>query len=149
MFEVRPATPEEYPAIIKHAEKFWALTEYAERAEFDPLQCLETVTMCAQQGLLLSAVYAGEVIGFVAGVVTPMIASNALSGTEVAWWVEPEFQGNGVGKALLGAAEVAAREAGAVFWTMIVMEAVDPERAAAVYERAGYHQSERAFTKVI
>jgi ribosomal protein S18 acetylase RimI-like enzyme len=59
--------------------------------------------------------------------------------------VEPFARGRGVGRALLEAAEAAAREAGLQYVSLMVTE--DNDAARALYDRAGFQTERRMMTK--
>ena len=66
---------------------------------------------------------------------------------ELFWWVDEEARSSGAGRALLEALEGWARAVGAHSLTMISLAALDGERVAKLYERAGYRRSELTFIK--
>jgi GNAT superfamily N-acetyltransferase len=68
--------------------------------------------------------------------------------SELFWYIRPEFRSLGAGKALLVGLEEAARKEGVEFLAMMVLcDAGDPERAAAIYTANGYQRSEMTFMK--
>jgi GNAT superfamily N-acetyltransferase len=146
---IRKATPDDVPAIVEMSRKFYVTTSYC---GFTPM-CDETVARLAQTlidtGVMLVAEIEGRAVGMVGLFVAPFMFNHAIKGAyEVVWWVDPDAQGNGAGKALLAAIEPACREAGCAVIQMVHL-ATSPPQAAALYERMGYGHSESSYTKVL
>jgi GNAT superfamily N-acetyltransferase len=98
--------------------------------------------------MLLVATDYLDLIGFVGGAVAPMYMNfDYKIGTELFWWVHPNYRKAGVGAALLSGIEAAAKAAGCKFWTMLAMQCMAPERAGQIYEAAGYRWVERSYSK--
>jgi GNAT superfamily N-acetyltransferase len=103
-----------------------------------------------EQKLLLMAEVAGEIAGSVGALAVPLYGNlTVLVGSEMFWWVEPPYRHSGVGKLMLSGIESAAKEAGVKVFSMMALESVEPEKAAAIYDRLGYAPTERAFSKVL
>ena len=144
---IRVATVKDIPAILDLAGVFWEHTVYEE--PFDRAQCYHMVNLCLSQGLL-AVIDDQGIQGFVAGVKAPLIASSeASTGTELAYWVNPNVRGSGEGKKLLYFIEDLAREQGIKYWNMVSMESSNPELANALYERMGYKKVETTYQKVL
>lgn len=147
---IRKATTADIQAIVAMSECFYATTRYTDFADF----CAETVAELAhtliERGIVLLAESdAGDVIGMVGLFVAPfMFNHNRCAAYEVMWWVNPDAQGVGAGKALLAAVEPACREAGCHAAQMVHL-ATSPPQAAALYERLGFAHSESSYTKVL
>jgi len=88
---------------------------------------------------------AGEVVGMlgIALVVSPI--AGELVGTEVAWWVDPEFRGGSAGVRLWAAAEQWAEDQGAIWIQMSAPAGNDVVRR--MYRKAGYSELETTFQK--
>jgi GNAT superfamily N-acetyltransferase len=144
---VRNATEADVPAITAMARKFYGTTAYA---NFTPMSD-DTVSGLARtmidSGVMLVADRDGELVGMAGLFVGPFLFNNAIkTAHEVVWWVDPDAQGMGAGKALLGAIEPACR-ARDVHAIQMVHLSTSPPQAAALYERMGYHLSESCYTK--
>lgn len=146
---IRAATHDDMPAILRMSAKFYATTSYAEWADFCPASVENVAAMMIDTGVMLVAEVDGRVVGMVGLVVVPFMFNNAKTGAhEVVWWVEPEAQGHGIGKALLKAIDGACRSKGCDIVQMLHL-ANSPPQAAALYLSDGYKPTESLFTKVI
>lgn len=144
---VRYATEDDIPHILRMAELFWSKTDY--NVPFDPDSIMGLINACMGQRMLM-VLDDGHPVGFVAGVVFPLMANNAYTiGAELAWWVDEEYRSGRNGLALMGAIEGAAKDAGVNFWTMMNLESLNPEVAETIYRRAGYKKTESTFLKVL
>lgn len=145
----RHATPADIPRIVAMGRKFWSQTAYAS-IEYCPDSISESALEMMAQQLLIVAEVEGVVVGAVGAMATPLYANrDVLASAELYWYVEPEHRDSGVGKALLVAIEEAARSRGVKLFGMMLLEAVEPEKAAAIYKRLGYLPGERTFFKVL
>lgn len=143
---IRPAEERDIPKIIAMGRKFWAQTAFK-----DIVYCPDSIAESAREmmgnGLLLVAEET-EVVGAVGAVMAPLYANRSvLVASEMYWWLEPEHRNSGAGKLLLLGIEQAARARGVSVFAMMALEAVEPEKAAAIYQRLGYVPSERSFQK--
>ena len=145
---IRNATHADIPAIVDMSRKFYATTSYAGWAAFCPDAVENLARMLIDTGVML--VYGAErPVGMVGLVVAPfMFNASQTAAYEVVWWVEPEAQNQGAGKALLAAIEPACRELGCDAIQMMTLHD-SPPQAVAIYERFGYRHSESSYTKVI
>lgn len=145
---IRRATEDDLPAILAMSRKFYATTSYAALTPMDD-HTVANLVFQLMDSVMLVAELEGRVVGMVGLVVAPFMFDRSINvAYEVVWWVEPEAQGAGVGKALLGAVEPACAERGASAVVMVHL-ATSPPQAAALYERAGFRHSESSFTKRI
>lgn len=147
--EVRKATLADVPAIVRMGAKFYATTDYRHFADFCPDTVGDLVGVMIDRGVCLLAVRDGEPVGMAGLVVAPFMFNRTKTAAyEVMWWVDPDAQGEGAGKALLSAIEPACREAGCDAIQMVHL-ATSPPQAGALYERMGYRHSESSYTKVM
>ena len=143
---IRPATKDDYPAIEAGAKRFW------EHAPFDvPYKdgsALFYMDIAYDHGLLLVAEHDGEIVGFAAGALAPMMGNNDyLVGSELAWWIEPEHRGGRLGIQLMKSLEAAAAANGCTFWSMIYMESCMPKVIEKMYLKMGYELKETTYGK--
>lgn len=147
-FYVRPANEDDFLEMAEHGREWWGQTEFHTSVPYSAESVVATLRHLAQQKMLLVAVDYLDIVGFVGGAVAPMYMNfDYKMGTELFWWVRPDFRKSGVGRALLEGIEVAAKAAGCRFWTMLAMQCMVPERAGAIYEKAGYRWVERSYAK--
>ncbi len=100
------------------------------------------------QGLLLVAYEGEKIVGGIGGVAGPAFFNDAYTiGSERFWWLDRDYRASRAGLLLLRGIEDAARAAGCHYWSMLSLEASDPERAHFIYTRMGYAQSERMSMK--
>lgn len=145
---IRLATEEDFPAIIELCREFWTHTQFSE--DFDADHCLGMVELSHSHGMLAVLVVNDSVQGFCAAVKSFLLASTqALTATELAWWVNPDHRGGKNGVVLLQFMEQLAKDQGIKYWNMASMESSMPEAVNRMYERLGYTKSETVYTKVI
>ncbi|MFC4728800.1 GNAT family N-acetyltransferase [Coralloluteibacterium thermophilus] len=145
---IRAATHDDIPAIVEMGRKFYATTSYPSFAPFNPESVAALARMMIDTGVLLVA-DEGELVGMAGLVVCPfMFNADVLAAHEVMWWVDPDAQGRGTGKALLSAIEPACRARGVGAIQMVHLHN-SPPQAAVLYERLGYRHSESSYTKVL
>ncbi len=147
---VRPATTDDLPRIVDMGRKFWSQTAYAPHVIYCPDSIAASALEMLRAGLLIVADVDGVAVGAVGLMATPLYANrDVLAAAELYWYVEDEHRDTGAGKALLVAIEDAARAAGVKLLGMMLLEAVEPEKAEAIYKRLGYSPGERTFFKVL
>lgn len=145
---VRNGNTGDLDAVVQMAEEFWRHTRYD--VPFDPAHVRIMAALALDHGLLAILEIDGKVEGFTAGVKGPLLGNaSVLSGTEIAWWVNPDARQGRNGIALMQHIEQMARDQGVKYWNMIVMESCMPEVGAAIYERMGYEKSETSYTRVL
>lgn len=147
--EVRQATQDDVPRIVAMSAKFYRTTSYAGWASFNPDTVHDLASNLADNHVMLVAEDAGEVVGMVGLFVAPfMFNGDVTAAYEVVWWVEPEAQGRGAGKALLTAIEPACAARGCRAIQMVHLTN-SPPQAAAIYERMGYAHTESSYTHLL
>jgi N-acetylglutamate synthase-like GNAT family acetyltransferase len=145
---IRSGTTEDIPEIVEMAREFWKETIYKET--FDPETVEAMSQLCIDQGLMCVVDIGGKLEGFACGVKGALLAnSEVLSGTEVAWWVNPDHRQGKNGIGLLMALEKQAKEQGIKYWNMAYMQSSMPEKIEGIYKRLGYERAEVIYAKVI
>lgn len=145
---VRNGNTGDLDAVVQMAEEFWRHTRYD--VPFDPVHVRSMAAMALDHGLLAILEIDGEAEGFVAGVKGPLLGNaSVVSGTEIAWWVNPGARKGRNGIALMQHIEQMARDQGVKYWNMVYMESCMPEVVAAIYEHLGYEKSETSYTRVL
>lgn len=133
--------------LVRLGRFFWSLTPYRD-IPYCPDSVAELCRQCIAQGLLIVAEDEEGIAGMVGAVAVPLQFNRAvLVAAELFWWVEPRARNGGTGKWLLAGLEQAAKAAGVTRLSMGAFEDIEIEKAASVYERAGYQASERTWTK--
>jgi GNAT superfamily N-acetyltransferase len=144
---IRAAQIEDLSACLVMARKFFAVCGI-KGVEFDFDTCAERFITAVGQKLCFVAESQGQLVGFVLGAACPSIFNkHILAGVELAWWVEPEFRNGILGIKLLKAIENSAKEQGIKSWSMICLEAQEPEKVESMYLRLGYEKTERTFVR--
>lgn len=141
--QIHAATEADIPAIVAMSARFYETTSYAGFAAFDPQAAESLARNMIADGVMLMS---GDV-GMVGLMVVPfMFNPDHRVAYEVVWWVNPESQGTGAGKALLAAIEPACRAKGCTAIQMVHL-ANSPPQASALYERMGFAHTESSYTK--
>ncbi len=144
---IRIAAKDDIPSILALCEDFWKHTLYKEEFDSDHTEIM--VNMALDHGLLAVLEIDG-IAGFVAGIKSYLMASKqALTGTELAWWVNPEHRRGRKGINLMLFIEDLAKKQGIKYWNMISMESSSPDTANRIYQRLGYSKTETSYTKVL
>lgn len=126
--------------------EFWSHTDYSDPACPDTIRGM--VNLCVNDHLMSVIDIDGCIVGFAAGLTGPLLGNGSiLSGTELAWWVDPEHRAGSNGIKLLKHIEQSAKDAGVKYWTMAYMESSMPETIKRIYEKMGYRQTEVMYTK--
>lgn len=147
--KVRHATAADITHVVRMGRGFWAQT-FFKNIPYCPDSIAQLCHRMIDQKLLLMAEVAGQIAGSVGALAVPLYGNlSVLVGSEMFWWVEPQYRDSGVGKLMLSGIEAAAKEAGVHTFSMMALESVEPEKAAAIYTRLGYAPTERAFSKVL
>jgi len=144
---VRPAEPDDVPALCRMAREFYAFAQCADHGlGYDERDLLDTFShlATAPDGYLAVADAGAGPVGMVAGLLVPWYARKAdVIAQEVWLWADPEHRRSGAGPALLRAFESWAREAGATRVLLATPGAADRDPVVARwYRRQGYRQVE-------
>ena len=136
-------------SVLRMGERFYRSSHYSGWADFCRESSSKLVQMVIDTGVLMIAEQDGQDVGMVGLVVAPFMFNNdKLGAYEVFWWVEPEARGGMTAWRLLRSIEQVCAEMGVTSIQMVVLSD-SPERAAKMYERAGYVHSETSFTKIL
>lgn len=136
------------PAIVDMAEEFWSHTIYEEPYCSDTTEAM--LAQSIEQGMLSVLVVNGLLVGFACGIYAPLLGNGSvLTGTELAWWVDPEHRKGRNGIGLLIHLENQAKDAGVKYWNMVYMESSMPQEIKGIYERLGYKRTETTYTRTL
>lgn len=146
---VRHGKAEDIPRCLEMSENFYKVAGYDSVIPF----CAESSEVYFEAAMemgLFSVAEKGGLVGFILGLSIPFLMNKSyLVGTELAWWVEPEYRSTNIGVKLLEHIEKSAEEAGCVMWSMMCLESQAPEKMEELYLKLGYEPRERTFTKVL
>jgi GNAT superfamily N-acetyltransferase len=138
---VRPAEPDDLPALMRMAQDFHAASPCAPYIQFCPASMADTFHRLAvnDEACLLVGEVGGEVLGMIAGVATPHYVNAVHTTTqELFWWVDPAARHTRVGLRLLQAFEDWARAVGSRTLFMASTATLTPDKLARFYRRKGY-----------
>ena len=115
---------------------------------FDADSTVDYFALGLQCGLFSVAEKDGNVVGFIIGISAPcMVNRNYKIGAELAWWVDPQYRHGGDAIRLVKHIEQKAKEAGCALWSMMCLEAIEPDKVEKMYLHLGYEKGERTFTR--
>ena len=144
---IRIAEMDDLETILDMCDRFWQETMYTEKFDRDHAALMVAMAFDHQ---LLAVIDIDGPVGFVAGIKSHLLGStDALTGTELAWWVNPDHRKGRHGINLMLFIEDLAREQGIKYWNMVSMESSSPEVANKIYQHLGYNKSETSYTKVL
>ena len=146
---IRLGTVDDIGRCIELSHNFYRHTEYIKHIPLCEDSCRTYLETSVEQGLLIVCEFDGVIQGFAMALSYPFIMNADYKAcAEIAWWVEPDYRGR-CGVKLLRKLESQAKSQGVIFLSMMLLEAVEPEKVARIYEACGYTQAERTFLKVL
>ena len=141
---IRTAREIDLPALLEMGARFFAASGYADVTSFDRETFRTTLFTLMRDGVLLVAEKHFGIVGMAGAVVYPFyFNSSHTTAQEMFWWVDEEHRG--IGSKLFDAMVAAVKDRGAKSLSMIALDALQPEKVGAFYERRGFRPSERAF----
>lgn len=143
---VRLATADDREAVLRLAIRFMGESHYARlmQPNVEALDTLIAFLLTSDNGALFVLDVGGQVAGMVGMTVVPNHLSGELQGSEVAFYVEPDYRRGRAALRLLDAAEQWAVDQGARALQMI---APPGSMAGTLYERRGYQVLETVWTR--
>lgn len=146
---VRIATEADTDALVSMGRQFFALTGCDDLADFDVESFKATLAhLRTGDAVCLVAEVNGQVVGAAGALAYPFYFNAAhKTGQEIFWWLNPEHRGGTLGGRLLIALEAWARGAGCKTFSMIALDAVNPNEVGAMYQRRGYRATEHSYIK--
>lgn len=146
---IRKGCEEDIPRIVEMLSEMKDASRYIDD-EFCPDTCAGVAQGCIESDMLSVLEVDGVVQGFAGGIIgTLLFNRNIKSGTELAWWVDPDHRELGSGIELLAHIEGLARLRGVKHWNMVYQTASMPEVVKAIYEKMGYTQNEIVYSRVL
>jgi len=145
---IRNGEHKDLPRIVEMAREFWSHTIYDE--EYCPDTVYVMAELSLEQGLLSVLEVNGIVRGFACGIKGTLLANSEIfTGTELAWWVEPDYRHGKNGIGLMKHLEKQAKAAEIKYWNMVFMESSMPDVIEGIYQKMGYHKAEVTYVKVL
>ena len=145
---VRAAQEDDFAEMALKGREFWEQTDYHPDVPYSEESILRWLPLMVEQGLLFLAEEGTEIVGFIGGLAAPIYANDKYkSGAELFWYLDSANRKGGAAMELIRAIENSARESGCTYWSMIVLESMQPERVGEIYKKNGYKLFERSFTK--
>lgn len=149
--KIRPATPDDFPHLIRMGLAFHAASCYSETVAPDVESFKRTVVEIASgPGAVFVAEEDGSVVGMAAATSSPHWFNQSHKiGQEVFWWVDEDKRGTGAGRLLMDALEEWARLSGCKTFCMASTANLRPEALARLYKRRGYVPQDIYYSKVV
>jgi len=147
--KVRAAGYSDVDRIADLGDEFWGQTVYAKQgAVYHGEQARKFLYQIINNGIVLVAEDDDGVQGFILLAIVPIPwCLDALTATELAYYVTPEKRKGGAGIRLLREAENVAKDRGIKYISMAHVNSVDPATPESVYTRLGYSKTETFFSK--
>lgn len=135
--------------VLSMSRKFYATTDDAKHVHMSEQTVSKLIAACGgEDGVLLIAEHESAPVGFFAGLIVPgMFNAGFHALHEVAWYVEPEFNGMGYGKKLIKAADDIRKVLGCWKFEKATL-ATSPKYADDILIAAGFAPSYKSFMKV-
>ncbi len=148
---IRLATHEDIPYILALAEVFFNSSLIAKAgAVFDWNGTEDLFEDLEEQELIVVAEIDDKIVGFILLDLSPTIGSfDIIQGNELAFYVEPGYRGEGIGRELILGAEEVLRQHGAQVYSMSSMMTSDPQVAHKLYQDLGFIHTESTYSKVL
>ncbi len=145
MTTVRKASQDDVYEILVLAKKFFKESKFT--YEFDIKALEENLrTILESDKFFLNVIDdEGEIVGFLAGVVTQTLFSPDQVASELAWYVTPSSRGQKSSLKLMSQFEEWSKEVGAKFTCMSDIDPVND--LSDLYERKGYVLKEKTYVK--
>ena len=144
---IRDAVDQDISSILRLAKEFWKHTMYTE--DFEDEAAMVMLNISLDQGLVLVAESVDQVVGIIAAMETPLMASTkATQAIETMWYIDPDYRGSSIGVDLILQMEQKIKQRGVKYWNMASMESSMPQTIDKLYKRLGYTKSESMYTKI-
>lgn len=147
MTTVREVRATDWPVISELGECFYR--EAPELGEFDGGIFTANWTQWLDMGMAIALVLEidGTVRGFIGALVAPEACCSRIQAQELAWFVHPEFRGQGL--RLLKKLEIECFDRGCSTLAMIALRSLNAEKLDRLYRRMGYTPIETVYRKSI
>lgn len=143
---VRRATLQDANAILPLARKFAQRTVYAHFVPYDDETARGRILEALSRGVFFVLDVDGKIVGGIMGVVAPTIWFSPVPVTqELGWFVDDDYRGHG--DELRKRFEACGKQLRTPVCVLSDVRLDDAMPNGQLYERAGYHVSERAWIK--
>lgn len=143
---IRHAVPGDLPELLRMGRAFHAVTGVADVIPLDEATLTQTFLNLMQGGVILVVEGEDGLVGATGALLHPhYFNASHLTGQEMFWWIDPEHRG--CGAELFTALEQWVRDQGAHSFSMIALDALDPERVGLIYRRRGYRATEHSYLR--
>lgn len=147
---IRPWNEDDLDALIEMGMRFHNEAESYHNFKFSPHRVMENFFIILERHDQIGLVYDdGGIRGAIAGAIYPQFFSKGLTASELFVFVEPTARGGIIGKRLIGALELWARDMGASEIRLGVSSGIKPERTIGLYEKFGYTPTATQLRKVL
>jgi GNAT superfamily N-acetyltransferase len=146
---LREATYLDLDELHRMGRAFHAVTGVADIIPLDEASLGRTFIQLIENpdGALIVCDRGNGLCGAVGALLHPhYMNANHITGQELFWWVDPEHR-HGVGPLLFDALEDWVKASGANTFSMITLDALEPEKVAMLYRRRGYRPVERSYIR--
>lgn len=145
--KVRIARVQDWPSIEPMARKFYDTTSYVNTIPYDKDTVQQLYLDMMKNGFIVVGEVDGVIVGMLGIMVVPFTLNrNYKVGTEIMWWVEPEYRHSRVALEMLDITEQVAKVDGCHLLSMSALD-TSPPGVVKVYEKRGYKLQESSFTK--
>lgn len=144
---IREAEVRDIPEMVEMGRRFFAASGYADITELDP-ESLEATfkSLLENPDAVVLVVEKSKLVGMAAALIYPFYFNlKHRTSQEMFWWVDQEHRGSGL--KLFDDLISGVKAKGAESLSMIALDALDPEKVGAIYERRGFRASERLFIR--
>ena len=152
---IRPATPDDFPAMVEMGKAFFEEAGHSAEHPFCEQSFIHTLHILTNAGLLLVVDKGGGVIGMAAADVAPAYWNHAIKvGREAFFYVRPEHR-TGLGKHLIKALENVSLAHGATVFDLVAEQGKRTQKLSRgealgrLYRAHGYVLAEQTFRKAL
>lgn len=146
---MRRATARDFDRCIAFGRAFNIESGYEASVPFDARSFGCTLEALASAGMLFVADHGDGPVGMAGADVGGSIVNHAYKiGREAFFYIEPAHR-KGVGRQVLSALELAAKDYGAAIFDVVAESGKRDEALARLYRAGGYSPAERTFRKVL
>lgn len=140
---IREATIEDVDELVRMSRAFFEANNWPANVNYSEDSIRETIHQLIRSD---NAVIFMEKGGMIAGLVFPFYFTGEMAGQELCWWVDPDKRNSTLGLRLLNKLEEWA-SGRCKHFSMICLEAIEPEKMKRLYEKRNYRLMEHHYMK--